>query len=219
MTQNTASTPSDVLRRIYNKIDAVFDRGALEKEHRFTRSALTTHGSLTLGAVYALCQNIAGEFDDKPRLTLAAAPEGTDRNGAGRRWELFFYLPKRRAVLECAWIMPENEEEEARIEVTARPFPPEDSSLRTMVAQGKLLRRQLIGMWQAELHKHPELPRHFHNSDRALIKFVQQGLDPAAEEFSLTAKYVDGRQANWVLKTREKTYQIPFGLETEAVSG
>lgn len=206
MTHNTANA----LRRLYNSIDGLFGRGGLKEEQRFTRSALTTSGQLTLGAVYALCQNIAQEFEARPRLTMVAAPEGTDRFGAARRWELFFHLPKQRALLECVWVITEKDEEEARIDVVARPFPPADSPLRKMVEQGKLLRRQLTGMWREELNKHPALPQHFYNSDAALNKFVQQGLDPATEEFSLTAKYTDGGEACWVLQTHDKTYQAPF---------
>ena len=203
---------ANALRRIFNAVETIFDGGGLKQEQRFTRSALTTSGALTLGAVYALCQNIAQDMEARPRLTMVAAPEGTDRFGAARRWELFFHLPKQRATLECAWMIFEDDQQEARIDCVARPFPPADSPLRKMVDEGKLLRRQLHGTWHEELRKHPALPKHFYNSDAALNKFVQQGLDPAKEEFSLTAKY-DNRAALWVLQTRDKTYQVPFELQ------
>lgn len=212
MTPHSSGTPADALRRLYNSIDKIFDRGALEKEERFTRSGLTTSGALTMGAVYALCQNIAQEFEFRPCLTMIAAPEGTDRMGMALRWEFFFDLPKRRARLECAWTMREDGQD-AQIDVTARPFPPADSPLRKQVEAGQLLRRQLAGMWLSERGRRPCLPRRFYNSDQAMIKIVQQGFDPAKEEFNLTAKFTDGGQACWVLQAREKTYQVPFGLD------
>ncbi len=212
MTNDATPTAADAFRRLYNSVEAFLDRGALVKEHRFTRSALTTSGALTMGAVYALCRNIAEEMDSRPCMTMIAAPEGTDRAGTALRWEFFFDLPGRRAKLECAWSMP-GDGHDAQIDVVARPFPDADSLLRQQVKDGKLLYRQLVGMWNAERRRHPGLPRRFQNSDAAMYEFVRQGLDVGQEEFSLIAKHDPGHGASWVLQTRDKTWRVPFALE------
>lgn len=214
MTPNTTSAAPNGLRRIFNSVDKLFHSKVLQEEVRFTRSGLTTSGALTMGAVYALCQNIAEEFEWRPSLTMIAAPEGTDRMGMAHRWEFFFNLTKKRAKLECTWTMKEDGAE-AQIEVCARPFPPADSPLHQQVAQGQLLLRQVIGLWKQECRNQPPLPKHFNNSDTALIKFVQQGFDPATDEFSLTAKTTEADGACWILQTRDKMLQIPYAWEAK----
>lgn len=163
---------------------------------------------------YKSIQPIAQKLDRQAHLRSISSQEGLDKDGASSHWEFFFDLPQRRARLICDWFLPWNEATDnfgpATIEVVVNPFPPLDSPLRQLVKEGKLLHRQLIGLWKQECRRSSYLPSRFRDTDTVVAEFRQQGLDVTQVEFSLhTGQSPEGRPS-WIAQTRRDRYYAAF---------
>lgn len=201
---------SDILRRLYNAVERLFDWRALSQELHFTRNPADVNEPRTARHAFEIALSEARELDRGACLKLITAPDGLNPNGAASRWEFFFDLPMRRAKLECDWYLPWDANADQfgppRLEVIARPFPPADNVFRQMVKEGKLLHRQLIGLWNQERRQRPDLPHQFRDSDAALEALVQQGLKAMEIEFSFgTVETPEGKPC-WLAQTRERSY-------------
>jgi hypothetical protein len=205
---------SDTLRRLYNKIDIFFDRRAISTGIRLSRSIDTVNRPETAARAFEYIKPMAREFDRKACLKSILSQQGIDENGASSCWEYFFDLPTRRAQLLCEWSLPWNELTDdygaAKIEFIIKPFPPVNSPIRQLVREGKLLHRQMIGLWEQEYRRRPDLPFKFRDTGAILADFLQQGLDVSQIEFSLrTGQSPQGSQC-WIAQTRKTTYYTAF---------
>jgi hypothetical protein len=201
---------SEIVRRLYNRIDRFFDRQSLTQELRSSRELKEGNNPQTARPVFERVWQAAQELDRKACLKMIVSPGGVDQAGASARWEFFFDLPRRRAKLECNWFLPWVTERDsfgsAHLELIARPFPPVNSPLRQMVNEGTLLYRQLAGFWEEERRRSPDLPLHFRNSDEVIVALIQQGLNLLEDEFSLgTGQSPQGSLA-WVAQTRGRDF-------------
>ncbi|MBN2469321.1 MAG: hypothetical protein JXN59_01255, partial [Anaerolineae bacterium] len=131
---------SDQARRWFNAIAAVFDRRAIKREQHLSRQEDGSRTPITARQAYERILPEARRFDRRARLTLIVSQQGLDGSGASAHWEFCFDLPHRQATMNAEWILPWDEAADdygaARIDITLRPFPAEDSLLRQMVQQG-----------------------------------------------------------------------------------
>ena len=205
---------SDTLRRLYNKIDILFDRRAISQEDRFSRVLENVNQPRTASLAFKSILPVARKIDRKARLKSILSQQGIDGNGTSSYWEYFFDLPTRRAQLLCEWSLPRNQLTDeygaAVIEYLIKPFPPADSPIRQMVREGKLLHRQMIGLWQQERRRRPDLPFKFRGTDVALADFSQQGLDVSQIEFLLRTGQSPQGSHCWIAQTRKTTYYTAF---------
>ncbi len=201
---------SDFLRRLYNQVDSAFDRRTLEIEQRYSRPGGNAKRPVTAAGAFARVKPLASELDRGALLKSIVSQAGVDRNGASPRWEFAFDLPARRAQLYCVWSLPLEASADdygpALVEVNTRPFPAPDGPLRLLAREGKLLNRQLAGLWKEELRRNPFLPEPFRDSDAAAADFVSQGLDLEMEEFSLRTGRSPEGAFSWIAETRYETY-------------
>jgi hypothetical protein len=79
-----------------------------------------------------------------------------------------------------------------------------------MVKEGKLLHRQMAGMWKQECRRRPNLPHEFRDTDVILAEFIEQGLDVSQTEFSLTTGQSPEDRLCWVAQTRRENYYAAF---------
>jgi len=202
------------LRRIFNKIDALFDRGAITHELHYSRGGKEPGRLLTARQAYMIIQPAAREFDTQARLKAIAAPQGAGVDGAGSHWEFFFDLPRRRAQLGCTWSLAWDEAADAwgpaRIEINARPFPAEGGPIRQLVADGSLLHRQLYGLWEQERTRRADLPDTFRDTPAVMAELTRQGLDLAQDEFSLNTEPAAAGRTVWTARSRQKTWSTDF---------
>lgn len=201
---------SDSLRRLYNAIDSLFDRGALARDLRFSRAAGGSREPVTARAAFDSVRPAVRQLDRDARLKMIVSQNGIGPGGASPHWEFFFDLPQRRAQLVCEWRLPWDEAADgygpAQIEIVAKPFPPENSPIRQLVKDGKLLHRQMIGMWQQELKRRPNLPQKFRDTDAVLADLRRQGLEPDQADFSLSTGLSPDGRLNWVAQTKNAAY-------------
>jgi hypothetical protein len=201
---------SNTLRRLYNRIDRLFDRQVLTQELRSSRGLEESNEPQTVRQVFERVWQAAQELDREACLKMIVSPGGVDQEGTSARWEFFFDLPQRRAKLECNWFLSWDDEKDgfgsACLDIIARPFPPANSLLRQMVNEGTLLHRQLAGFWEEERRRSPDLPLHFRNSNEAIVELIRQGLDLLEDEFSLgTGQSPEGKLA-WIAQTRGREF-------------
>lgn len=203
------------LRRFYNAVDMLFDRQTLRVAQRFSRPGGSQGTPLTAREAFALCLPLARNFDRGARLKQIVSPDGDiQQNGASRHWEFFFDLPKRRARMNCDWQLPWDEDSDgfgsARIEAAITPFPAQNSLLYQMVKEGRLLYRQLSGLWKEERRRKADLPVQFRDSDEIMLEFAGQGLDVTRSEVTLAAECKQGERPYWVAQTREVSFRARF---------
>lgn len=205
---------SDALRRAYNQIDRLFDFRAITEGSRSSRDGGETRRPVTAAQAFGQIRPFAYEIDRQARLKMIVSQQGVQLDGTSSHWEFFFDLTRRRAKLVCEWILPWDEAmdgfQPARIEIVVTPFPPAGSPIRQAVQEGKLLHRQMRGMWTRELRRLPDLPHKFRDSQIALAGFIQQGLDATQVEFSLSTGQSPDRRICWKAQTRDATYYAPF---------
>ena len=205
----------DQLRRLYNVIDALFDRASLTENQQFTKTTYSGNIPVTAGQAFNECKKIVMDFDRKACLMLIVSPDGAIRSdGTSSRWEFFFDLPRRRAKMVIIWSLPWSDKSDdfaqAKIDVTVNPFPPPDSVQRQLVKEGKLLRKQLIGMWHKEHSRKPSLPHRFRDSDAVMMELARKGLDISQDEVTLKAENVTNKGPSWDAQSRSKSYQVSF---------
>ena len=203
------------LRRLYNSIDALFDRAGLDEKVQFHRPAGPGNAAVTAGHAFHNCLPIATEFDRNACLMLIVAPDGSiQADGCSPRWEFLFDLPRRRAQMIAIWHFPGSEPSDdfpaARIEVSVTPFPPPDSIPRQLVRDGQLLRRQLIAMWHKERRRKPALPHKFRDSDAVMAEFAGSGLDVTQTEVTLRAECKASARPLWVADARRSSFRTRF---------
>jgi hypothetical protein len=181
---------SNSLRRIYNSIDKLFDVSAITQELRYSRDGGEGRTPQTALQAFKFVKPVILELDRQFQLKMVTSQQGLTANGASAHWEFFFNLFRRRAVTVCEWILSWNEAiddyGQAKIEITVNPFPAVNSPIRSAVREGKLLHRQMIGLWWQECKRRPTLPTQFRDTESALADFVRQGLDITQTEFSLS---------------------------------
>lgn len=212
---NESSSLLDGLRRFYNSVEIFFDRRSLIEEVRLSRTIESQNKPVTARQAFLPCLSIAREFDRGAQLKLIVCPDGNiEQDGISPRWEFFFDLPKRHAKMNCAWFLTWNENADvfdtARIEIVARPFPPQDSSLRKLVKDGKILYRQLTGMWDAEYRRKANLPHRFRDSNNVMREFAQKGLNLTETKITLIAEDNKGKQPIWKADIGETPFSTRF---------
>lgn len=205
---------SDLLRRIYNKVDSLFDRKAVTDEITKKINITNYITPQTALKAYESVIKFVYKFDKQSKLKMIVSPEGTDEKGVSPQWEFFFDLAILRAKMVCVWKLDRDDQKDdykhAVIHITIKPFPSIDSPVRQMVKEGKLLHKQMIGMWYQELKRTPSLSNKFIDTDIALGDFIKQGLDITQDEFSLsTGKNPNGKTC-WIAQTRKKNYYSDF---------
>jgi hypothetical protein len=205
---------SDTLRRLYNKVDIIFDRHAISRELSFSRPAENAKRPVTAGRAFENIQSLVRELDREARLKLIVSQQGINIDGTSSCWEFFFDLPKRRAQLLCEWDLPWNELTDnygtANIKFNIKPFPSVDSPIRQLVREGKLLHRQMISLWKQECRRRPDLPYKFRETDVVLADFLHQGLDVAQDEFSLRTGQSPQGSHCWIAQARNATFYAAF---------
>lgn len=198
------------LRSLFNQVDSALEINAITEESRFSQTSDGDRMPKTAAQALNLVLPLVRRYDSKARLKLMVSQHGLQQAGTSADWEFFFDLASRQAQLAGEWVLDLDEEADhyisSRINIIVRPFPPANSPLRQMVRDGHLLHRQLAGLWRQELERRPDLPLHFRDTHMALADFIQQGLDPTLDEFSLsTGQFPDGHSC-WIAQTRDKTY-------------
>jgi hypothetical protein len=209
-----SGTRTDALRRAFNRLDRALDRRSLKEAVRIERETGEGAAPVTARTAFRTCLKAARSLDRGARLRLIAAPKiATTADGTSRIWDFNFHLPRRRAQLACRWELPFDEEIDdfgpARLEATATPFPAPGTPLVTLVEEGRMLYRQLNGLWLAERRRGRDLPHRFRDSDAVVAELMAQGLDPHSDEFTLDTL---GRGAApiWTAATRDRTWEAPF---------
>jgi len=212
---NESSSRLDGLRCFYNSVEAFFDRHSLLEEVYLSRTIESQNKPVTARKAFLPCLSIAREFDRGAQLKLIVCPnDNIEQNGTSRQWEFFYDLPKLHAKMNCVWLLTWNEDADSfdtiDIEVVTRPFPPHDSPLRKLVKEGKILYRQLIGMWDAEYKRMANLPHHFRDSDDVMREFTQKGLNLTETKVTLIAEGNKGKQPIWKADTGETPFSTRF---------
>lgn len=201
---------SDRYRQIYNSIERALDFRELRQEKRLLHERGAPGQRLTASRALSLVLPPVRRIDRDAMLKMIAAPDGTGVDGTSGRWEFSFDLPRRRAKVGAAWFLQWDDELDeygsARIEVVARPFPPMDSVIRTMVDEGKLIYPQLKAFWRKERRRVPDLRRSFRDSDVAIADLIRQGLSPEEVEFSLATRAASDQAPVWVAQTRTEEF-------------
>jgi hypothetical protein len=202
------------IRKIYNRIDSLFDRAAITEKIQLTRETSGVDQPVTAGLAFGNVLPVARGFDRKAILKLITSPQGVDQHGNSTHWEFFFDLVQRRAQLAAEWKMTWDEKTDrhgpVQIAITVNPFPPVDSPIRRMVGDGQLLHKQMIGMWKQELRRRSALPHSFRDTNMVIVELVKQGLDITITEFSLHTGMSPKGQPNWIAQTRDGSHLVPF---------
>ena len=205
---------SDLIRRLYNKVDSFFDRRALTREMSFSRRNEYVKLPSTAGSAYQDIKPVVQQLNRGARLKSIISQQGVNQDGTSSHWEFFFDLPDRRAKLVCDWVLPWDETSDSympvKLDFNLTPFPPLDSPVRHLVREGKLLHRQMITMWRHECKHLPDLPNKFRDTDSLHADFLQQGLDVTKIEFSLRTGQSLTNQLCWIAETRHVTYYADF---------
>ena len=205
---------SDTLRRVYNAVDLLFDTRAISQESRYSREEGESRLPKTALQAFKKIRPFAYDLDRQARFKKIVSQQGINIGGTSVHWEFFFDLTRRRAKLSCDWVLSWDEGIDdygpARIEIAVRPFPPENSPIRKAVKEGKLLHRQMMGLWRREYTRLPNLPDKFRDTDIVLADFLKQGLDITQFEFSLHTDLSPQGQLSWIAQTRYDTYYSSF---------
>lgn len=75
---------------------------------------------------------------------------------------------------------------------------------------GKILYRQLTGMWDAEYRRKANLPHRFRDSDNVMREFAQKGLNLTETKITLIAEDNKGKQPIWKADTGETPFSTRF---------
>lgn len=205
---------SNSLRRIYNSIDNLFDRGAISQDLRFSKSDMQSTSPKTAKHAFEKILPFVYELDKKASLKMIVSQQGIDNEGKSQHWEFFFDLIEKRAKLTCDWSLLWDESKDnyshANIDFVAKPFPPADSPLRQMVKDGKMLNQQLVSMWKQESNRRPNLSLKFRDTSLIVKEFAQQGLDISQTEFSLSTGQDPTGKLCWLAQTKQFTYYSAF---------
>lgn len=205
---------SDSLRRIFNSIDQHFDLGSIKQEMKSSRELPASTSPVTARQAFQSVQPVIRGLDGQFQLKRITSQHGLTPNGTSAHWEFFFNLVSRQAEAACEWLLLWDETRDdyghARIELVVTPFPALNSPIRTAVKEGKLLHRQMAGLWLQECRRHPALPIQFRDTDSALTDFIRQGLDVTTSEWSLTTGQSPQGRLSWLAQTRASTYYSPF---------
>lgn len=198
-----------------NRFDKTLDRRSLKEVVRISRETGEGAAPVTARDAFRTCLKAARTLDRGARLRLIAAPKiATGEDGTSRTWDFHFHLPRRRAQMACRWELPFDEAADdfgaARLDATATPFPAPGTPISTLVDQGKMLYRQLNGLWLQERRRGSDLPHRFRDSDEVLAELGAQGLDPLAEEFTLGTRANAAAAPVWTAATRDTTWETPF---------
>ena len=81
----------ETLRRLYNRIDRLFDYRTLNQEIRFSRD-LAESDQVTARQAFAVALEAAKELDRNPHLKLIVGHD-VNQDGTAWKWEFFFDLP------------------------------------------------------------------------------------------------------------------------------
>lgn len=205
------------LRKVFNSVDALFDLRTLREARRFSLSAGKVREGQTARYAFERAHPVALEQDREARLKMVVSQAGADGiNGQGRSssWEFFYDLPRIRAHLILTWFLPWNEAADdydpARLDVDLKPFLSPDGLITRMIHEGKLLYRQVEGLWQEEMRKVSYLPTEFRDSDWAVADFIEQGLDVTLDEFTMTSGHSAEGRPIWIAQARQKNYSTAF---------
>jgi hypothetical protein len=205
---------TDILRRIYNSVDQIFDTRALSQESHFSENGNIPEIPKTALQALNRILPFVTKIDNQARLKLIVSQQGLNLDGTSPHWEFFFDLTRRRAQVNVEWVLSWDKAADgygpASIKFIVKPFPPVDSPIRQAVREGKLLHRQMIGMWKREYERRPSLPYKFRDSDLVLAHLLQQGLDISQDEFSFSTGQSPQGQIIWIAQTRDTTYYSPF---------
>jgi hypothetical protein len=203
------------LRRALNRFDQTLDRRTMKEVTRISRETGEGAAPATAGEAFRTCLKAARSLDRGARLRLIAAPNtATCEDGTSRTWDFHFHLPRRRAQLACRWELPFDEGLDdfgpARLTATATPFPAPGALLMTLVDQGKMLYRQLNGLWLQERRRGRDLPHRFRDSREVVVELREKGLDALSREFSLGTRTEAGAPPVWTAATPDTTWETPF---------
>jgi hypothetical protein len=205
---------SDALRRAYNAVDILFDARAIRQELHFSRELEDIRHPRSAYQAFRSIHPFVNKLDRQARLKMIVSQPGIDAEGASAHWEFFFDLVQRRAHLICDWALSWNEASDdfgpARVELAIKPFPSVDSPIRQLVASGKLLHRQMVGLWKQECERSPALPKRFRDTDAVLADLNQQGLDVSQTEFSVRTGLSPEGRISWIAQTRKDIYYSAF---------
>jgi hypothetical protein len=210
-----SGTPVEALRRLFNRLDRAIDRRSLREVVRITRETGQGAEPVTARVAFQACLKVARSLDRGARLRLIAAPKiATLADGTSRAWDFHFHLPRRRGVLACRWELPFDAAADdfgpARLDVTATPFPAPGSPMLTLVDQGKMLYRQLNGLWRMERRRARDLPHRFRDSDEVVAELAAQGLDATLDEVTLATRCDGDAPPVWTAATRDRTWETRF---------
>jgi hypothetical protein len=201
---------SETLRRLYNRIDLLFDSRAIARESRFSSDGGASGESRTAAQALAFVLPHVRRFDGGAGLKSIVSQQGVRPDGTSAHWEFFFDLPGRRARIIAEWRLAWDEAHDAfgsaSVDFLVKPFPPADSPIRQAVREGKLLHRQMAGMWKQEHQRTARLPIRFRDSDLAFADFRNQGLDASQTEFSLSTGRSPQGNLCWIAQARDTTY-------------
>ncbi|MEM7245166.1 MAG: hypothetical protein AAF533_07465 [Acidobacteriota bacterium] len=203
---------SDTLRRWYNRIDRLFDRGALEEPRDEVREEPAAE-PLSARDAFALLLPLVRAHDRRPVLTQVAASESVEPCGRASRWEMAWALPRCRAFASADWALQHDvagEPRSSRVELRLRPHAPAGGSLRQAVDEGRLLHRQLVGSWRDEMRRRGSLPADFRDSTEVAPRLFGGVLDPADDELSLALERDPGDgHVTWVARGRRHAVRCP----------
>ena len=205
---------SDALRRAYNAVDILFDARAIRQELHFSHELEEVRHPRSAYQAFRSIRPFVNKLDRRARLKMIVSQSGVDADGASAHWEFFFDLVQRRAHLICDWALSWDETKDtfgpAIVEITVRPFPSVDSPIRQLVASGKLLHRQMVGLWRQEYERSPALPKRFRDTDVLLADLKQQGLNVSQTEFSVRTGLSPEGRICWIAQTRKDIYYSAF---------
>lgn len=198
---------SDAVRRVLNTVDRMFDRACLREPRDIYHPVPDVTAPCTARTAFDHVLEQARRIDHKAALKLISAPDGLSPDGAAQCWEFFFDLPGRRAKLAAAFRLPMNDDGDfdlpAEIAGTAAPFPDPDGVYARMVSDGKLLYRQLGGLWRQEMKRGPALPHGFRDSDEAARDLAARSAGIFDTEFGFSTGIGDDGKTCWVAQTRD----------------
>lgn len=202
-------------RRVFNRISQFFDRKALTQSERQFLDVCSGNSPLTARKAFEHCHPVAKSYDSKALLkSIVGEQDQIQTDGSSTAWSFGYDLPKRQAQLLCTWYLATekgNDEWDAgKLEVIVNPFPAENSSLRQFVEDGRLLYSQLKGMWKKEMERNLPLPLNFHDTDSLSIDLIKKGRLHMDTAYSLNAVHQVGKQAVWVITSKEGTYEEGF---------
>ncbi len=151
---------------------------------QYSREGGENRSPITALQAFQFVQPVSCKLDRQYQLRMIVSQNRITANGTSAHWEFFFNLLRRRAKIACEWVLPWNETiddyGQTKMDITVTPFPAVQSTIRTVVREGKLLHQQMIGMWRQECKRSPTLPTPFRDTDSVMADFVQQGLGSAA---------------------------------------